>query len=136
MPDRIPELHDTLTRTQQTLENLAGRVDVQQVTMRRVRRTTVLTIIGLVLDISLTVLVGWGLFGVHGNQDRVGQLQTALQTETNRNRTGQCAVIDLFLSLRTQMQKNPNYTDAQRAIQLQAFTQLARVSQTLECPPS
>lgn len=134
MADRILELTHALTQTHETLEDLADRVEVQQGTLRRVRRTTALTIIGLILDISLTVLVGWGLNGVNDNQDRINQLTVALKTETDRNRSGQCAVVSLFLSLQPQVQKNPAYTPDQRATQQTAFTTLAQIGRTLECP--
>lgn len=133
MPDRS-ELAEALERTQAVLEELTGKVEIHQTTLRRNKIALRLAVFGLVLDMTLTVLVGWGLFGVGGNQAKINQIQATQQTETDRTQSAECAFVTLFLQFEPKTINNPAYTADQHAIQAQAYSTLRQIGADLQCP--
>jgi hypothetical protein len=134
MPERIPALQNSLAAAEAALEELSTAVRLDEQTLRRTRNTARVAVFGLLLDITLTVLVGWGLVGVTDNQTRVNNLQSALQAETDRNSKAQCAFIALFLQFEPKTINNPAYTPEQHALQAQAYTTLRQIGTDLQCP--
>lgn len=132
MPD-LTELAEALERTEGLLHDVADMVDIHQTTLHRGKVAFTMAIVGLVADLTLTVFLGWGLFGVNHNQDRINSLQSAVQLETDRNKTSQCAVVTLFLQIAPKMIANPGYTPEQHALQAQAYQTLQQIGQDLGC---
>jgi hypothetical protein len=128
MPERIAELTAALAGAERAIITLSETVDVHQSTLRRVK-------FAFALLLTLTALVGVGLYGVYHNQDRINHLQTALQVETERNKSSQCAMIALFLQFEPRTISNPSYTEEQRALQAQAYASLKDNSNKLGCMP-
>src|SRR6266702_2392115 len=127
------ELAEALERTEAALTDVSNTVEIHQATLHRGKVAFAVAIAGLILDISLTVLVGWGLFGVNHNHDRINTLQAAVQLETDRNNASQCAVIALFLQIAPKMLANSAYTPEQHAVQAQAYQTFQRIGQDLGC---
>jgi hypothetical protein len=134
MPDRIPALQESLAAVDAALEELSKTVRLDEQTLRRTRNTARLAVFGLLLDITLTVLVGWGLVGVSDNQSRVNSLQAAIQSETDRTQKAECAFIALFLQFEPKTTSNPAYTPEQHALQAQAYATLRQIGTDLQCP--
>lgn len=133
MSDRS-ELAAALVRTEQTLADLAQKVDIHQTTLRRNKIALRLAIFGLALDMTLTVLVGWGLVGIGDSQSRINQLQVAQQYETDHTKTAECAIVTLFLQFEPKTINNPAYTSEQHALQAQAYATLRQIGTDLQCP--
>lgn len=133
MPDRIPRIEQGLNDAVDALNALSEQVNLDESTLRRVKVVAGVAVFGLILDITLTVLVGWGLFGVNQNQDRINELQYSVKQEADRSRAGQCAVITLFLQFEPKTLANPAYTDEQKTLQAQAYTTLKQIAHDLEC---
>jgi len=141
MPDRIPVIQQALADAVTAIDQLDEKLTLDEVTLdevksttRRLKVTTAITLMSVLLDIALTVLVGWGLFGLNHNQARINQLQAAVQSEADRGRAGQCAMVTLFLQFEPKTLSNPSYTDEQKGLQTQAYTTLRQIALTLECP--
>lgn len=134
MTERIPAIQKALAAVENALEALTEKVSFDEAMLRRVKRTAIVAAIGVVLDITLTVLITWGLAGVSNNQARINQLQAALQSETDRNRTAQCAMVALFLQFEPRTLSNPTYTEEQRDQQKQAYATLRGIAHDLQCP--
>lgn len=135
MPDRIPSLQKALVAVEGALDTLMEKVSLDEATLRRLKRLTVVLTCSVIFDVALTVLVGWGLAGVTTNQARINELQSSVQQEADRSRTAQCAVITLFLQFEPKTLANPAYTDEQKALQTQAYTTLTQIAKDLECNP-
>jgi hypothetical protein len=133
MPDRATELATTLKNTEQAVRDLSNQVSINETAVRRARRASTLALVGITLDMILTVLFGLGLFGLNHNQDRINQIQTQQRIETERNTAAQCAFISLFLQFEPRTTTNPSYTDQQRAQQIQAYTTLRQIGVDLGC---
>ncbi|MFI5542082.1 hypothetical protein ACIA5H_37575 [Nocardia sp. NPDC051900] len=133
MPERIPALQTALAQAQTAIEKLSKKVDLDEHTLRRTKRTARLALFSVVLDLTLTALVGWGLVGVNDNQDRITTLQSTVQIETERTKTALCAVITLFLQFEPRTISNPTYTEEQRAQQVQAYQVLRQIDRDLGC---
>lgn len=133
MTERIPAIQEGLAAAVTALDDLATKVSIDEVTLRRVKRSTTIATIGVIADIALTVLMGWGLVGVNNNQARVNQLQAAVQQEADQSRTAQCAMVALFLQFEPKTLANPAYTEEQHALQVQAYATLKQIAKDLEC---
>lgn len=134
MPDLPKDLAGALERTEDAVQRLARTVDFNEATLRRVAVAISVGLAGLILDLVLTVAVGWGYFGVTSNQDKISDLQESAQVETERNRSAQCAVNALLLQFAPRTTVNPSYTEEQRAQQIQAYQTLRQISADLGCP--
>lgn len=133
MPDRATELTVALQKSERAVNNLAETVGVHESTLNRVKITSAVALVGLLLDLTLTVLVGFGLAGVDRNQDRIADLHAKVLAETERNTTAQCAFIALFLQFAPRTTNNPSYTEEQRARQVQAYETLRGIGRDLGC---
>ncbi|MEU2106510.1 hypothetical protein [Nocardia sp. NPDC019255] len=133
MPDRATELATTLQATEQAVRELSQQVGINEVAVRRAKFAAKAALVGIVLDSILTVLVGLGLFGVDHNQDRINDLQTTQQVETQRNKAAMCAFITLFLQFEPRTTTNPAYSEQQRAQQIQAYGTLRQIGLDLGC---
>lgn len=141
MPDRATELAQVLRDTERAVRELSDKVDVNEDAVREAKTAarsaslaSKLALAGWVFDGILTVAIGFGLLGVDHNQDRVNQLQTDLQEQTERNRTAQCAVNGLFLQFEPRTLTNPSYTEEQKELQRQLYATLRQISTDLGCP--
>lgn len=134
MPERIPALQKSLADAEAALEELSNTVRVDEATLRRTKNTARVAVFGLLLDITLTVMVGWGLAGVNSNQDRVNQLAATVQSETDRNKSAQCAVNSLLLQYASRSMTSPAYTPEQHQAQTQAVETLKKIGTDLQCP--
>lgn len=134
MPDRATELATTLNRTEAALNALSKTVGINEKATRKAKFAANAALAGIVLDMVLTVVVGWGLFGVNHNQTRINQLQSQLQSETERNRTAQCAQNRLFLQFEPRTTTNPSYSEEQRAQQVRLYATLRQIVADLQCP--
>jgi hypothetical protein len=135
MPDRASELATTLKNTESAVRELSAQVTINEAATRRAKFASKAALVGIVLDMLLTVLVGWGLLGVDHNQARLDELQAAQTAETNRNREAQCAMVLLFLQFEPRTTTNPSYSDDQRRQQVEAYQTLRQISSDLGCPP-
>lgn len=133
MPERIPAIQQALADTEAALKELTGQVDFDEATLRRTKNTARVALFGLILDITLTVFVGWGLVGVNHDQTRINELQASVQAEADHSRLAQCAIITLFLQFEPKSLANPNYTAEQRALQVQAYQTLRQIGDNLGC---
>lgn len=132
MPDRA-ELMAALTDAQATLDEVSEKVELHGATLRRGTVAVAFALVGFALDLTLTVLVGWGLFGVNHNQDRISELTTAQQMEAAKTRFNQCALINLFLDLEKSATTNPNLSEQDRADRVKSYAEIHRIHDALEC---
>lgn len=126
MPDKATELATALQNTENALNDLSAKVGVNERTARSARFAAKLALVGFMLDMILTVAVGWGLFGVNSNQSRIDELQA-------RNKQSTCAMVALFLQFEPRTTTSPSYTEEQRALQLKAYQTLHQISEDLGC---
>lgn len=134
MSDRIPVLQEALASVEKALKALTDKADLTAVALRRVKRVTVLTVAGLILDFTLTLAVGWGWNTVHANQVRLNDLAASVQLESDRNKTAECAMVALFLQFEPKTLANPGYTPEQHTQQIQAYETLRQIARDLQCP--
>lgn len=128
MSDLAGELTAALTSAEAAITRLSETVDVHQSALWRIK-------FAFALMTVLVVLVGYGLYAVNQNQDRINELQTALQVETDRNKSAQCAMVLLFLQFESRTTVNPSYSEEQRALQKQAYKTLRQIGTDLGCAP-
>jgi hypothetical protein len=133
MPERIPELMKALENTEEAVNNLADTVEVHESTLKRVKIVSAGAVVGLVLDLTLTVLVGVGLFGLGHNQDRINQLQAQVSADTAHNKAAQCAFIALFSQFESRTTRSPTYSDDEKALQAKAYATLRQIGIDLGC---
>lgn len=133
MPDRANDLTVALGKTEKAVNRLSATVGVHESTLKRVSVASAVAMVGLLLDLTLTILVGLGLAGVNHNQDRINELQDRVLIENARNKSAQCAFIALFLQFEPRTTVNPTYTEEQRAQQKEAYTTLRQIGADLGC---
>lgn len=127
MPDRATELAQALADAEEAVRDLSEKVSVNEAATTRAKRAARLALCGIGFDLLLTALIGFGLFGVDTNQDRINNLN-------ERTRTAQCAVNALLLQFEPRTTTNPAYTEEQRAEQRQVYGTLRQISNDLGCP--
>lgn len=133
MPDRANDLTMALEKTEKAVDRLSATVGVHESTLKRVSVTSAVAMVGLLLDLTLTILVGLGLAGVNHNQDRINTLSAQVQADTVRNQQAQCAFIALFSQFESRTTKSPNYSDEEKALQTKAYETLRQIGTDLGC---
>lgn len=133
MPDRATELAKTLAGAEAAVRELSEKVSINEAATMRAKRAAWLALGGIAFDLVLTFLIGWGLFGVDTNQDRINELQVDQTMQTDRNRTAQCAVNALLLQFEPRTLSNPAYTEQQREEQRQVYATLRQINRDLGC---
>ncbi|MFE7798995.1 hypothetical protein [Nocardia sp. NPDC057440] len=126
MPDRASELATTLKNTENAVRELSAQVNLNEQAVRSAKFASRAALVGIAFDMLLTAVVGWGLFGVDNNQDRIDELQS-------RNKRSTCAMVALFLQFEPRTTTNPGYTEEQRAQQVTAYQTLRQISHDLGC---
>ncbi|MFC9436923.1 hypothetical protein [Nocardia sp. NPDC057030] len=133
MPDRIPELMGALAKTEKAVVKLADTVEVHESTLKRVKIVSAGVMLGLALDLTLTVLVGVGMFGLGHSQQRINELQAQVSADTARNQQAQCAFIALFSQFESRTTRSPNYSDDEKVLQAKAYATLRQIGVDLGC---
>lgn len=128
MPDRaeLSSLRAALEETSEAVGRLASTTRVHQATLRRVKVAIAVAAIAVLVALAVAVFV-------YRNQQRLDHLQAAMQVETDRNKSSQCAMIALFVQFEPKTTTNPNYTGEQRQQQLQAYQTLRGIAHDLGC---
>lgn len=133
MPDRATDLAKTLGRAEEAVKELSKKLEVNETAVKRAKFAATAALCGIAFDLLLTVLIGWGLFGVGTNQDRINSLQMQQQEQTERTKTAQCAVNALLLQFEPRTLSNPSYTEEQREEQRRVYQTLREINANLGC---
>lgn len=133
MPDRATDLAKTLGKAEEAVKELSAKLTVNETAVKRAKFAATAALCGIAFDMLLTVLIGWGLFGVDTNQDRINNLQMQQQEQTDRTKTAQCAVNALLLQFEPRTLSNPSYTEGQRAEQKRVYDTLRQINTDLGC---
>jgi hypothetical protein len=122
------------------LESVAERVEIQdealhqlESLMGRQRTTSRRTVTGLVLDILLSIVALIGGYFLSDTQHQANHIQAVQQTQTEKTRANQCALINLFLNLEQGATTNPALSEQDRADRKASYVEIHKIHDDLEC---
>lgn len=119
----------------EAVRSLADRTRVQDVTIKRQKWFLGLISGSLAVDLLLSFFVIWTGLSVVDNQTEITALQDELSTQTELNRTTQCAVMGLFFQSEANIAANPNRTQQQKNDAAAFFVQMHDIAEQLGCEP-
>ncbi len=133
MSEKAQDLARALANAEAAVKDFGDKLTVNEAAVKRAKFAATAALCGIVFDLLLTVLIGWGLGEVDTNQDRINELQTDQTIQTDRNRTAQCAVNALLLQFEPRTLANPAYTAEQREEQVRVYDTLRGINHDLGC---
>lgn len=106
------------------VDNLAGKLELQENEVKKSKRKTFWLAVSVVLDVILSVVLFVFQNRITDNQEEIRALQSEQEISSSVNRHSQCAFMELFFPSEQASKNSPSKTQEERDAASEAYLKI------------
>jgi hypothetical protein len=130
---KLQEAIEAVGKLGASVDELAQRANVNRDNIKRGEVRDRWLAASVALDIILSLALIFAGYFIDSNQNEIGKIQQSQQELTEVNRSNQCAMVNMFLSYSTTVQRSTTLTEEEKNQRLQAYAVIQKIHDDLKC---